>query len=126
VGPVRERRDADARDEGAHLPRQAEALGSAAHQEAPPHGGDQDQPRAARPAIERAMVSTPGSARLGCTAMKRMAQMSWTTSTPRVRRPDRTFSSNFSRSSLTTMSVELSEMTIARRRGAKRRVVAGG
>ena len=70
--------------------------------------------RTAPPAIDRAIVSTPGSARLGCTAMKRMAQMSWTTSTPRVSRPDRTFSSNLSRSSLTTMRVELSEMTMAR------------
>ena len=70
--------------------------------------------RTAPPAIDQAIVSTPGCARLGCTAMNTMAQMSWTTSTPRVRRPDSTFSSNLSRRSLTTMRVELSEMTMAR------------
>ena len=66
------------------------------------------------PAMDWAMRTTPGSARLGCTAMKRMAQMSCTTSTPRVSRPERILSSNFSRSSLTTIRVELSEITIAR------------
>ena len=68
----------------------------------------------APPATDFAMRATPGSFRLGWTAMNRMAQMSCTTSTPRVSRPDSTFSSNLSRSSLTTISVELSDATMAR------------